>query len=320
MTAPNARLRLGMTLIELLTSVTIGVVLATISTVAFIHILKAQTRLLSRLEMHNSARFAYQSMSEEFSALQQDGALWLETTADNGSGNGLVCVTFLHAMLDEHGFTTNSQRWQGGEIDAVYQNRCSDLNWCCWRWNQQARTLATGVNSLPRQFRINPSWVGPAGDFGSTGCWFVNMPQPLRQAMPYPQVAPIGSSQAALGGNRYGSTDNTNDLSDYQDLSNNLSPILHDVVGFHVEMLLSDGSVVDADNTQTQTLGYDGVLVNGQCLPALNGVQAYLKRPRLIRVLIDMQNPLTGVTQSFSFSFRSANVLPLTYGAGKSIP
>ena len=53
---------------------------------------------------------------------------------------------------------------------------------------------------------------------------------------------------------------------------------------------------------------------------AQDGIQPYLKRPRLIRILADMRDPQTGVTQSFTFSFRVANVLPLAYGAGKVIP
>ncbi len=320
MTAPPPRASAGLTLVELLASVSIAVILSTMATVAFVQIQKVQNRLLARLEMHNSARFLYQDLAESLNALQQDGALWLEATADDGSGDGTVTLTFLHGKTDEHGFATNSQRWWNGEVDAVYQTRCTDLDWCCWKWDQKLQTIYTAENSLPRYFKIIPKWVGPTGNFGSNGPWYINMPQPLRQATPYQLAAPVGSSQAALSGNRYGSPDNTNDLSDYQDLANHLSPVLRNVTGFHIEMLAADGTVYDADNTATQTIGLDGNLANAQCWAAQDGIQPYLRRPRLIRILADLRDPQTGVTQSFSFSFRVAGILPTAYGAGKGIP
>jgi hypothetical protein len=312
--------RSGMTLIELLSATAISLTLSVLATVSFVQILKAQQRLLTRLEMHNSGRFIYQNMSEGLSSLQPDAAMWLESTADDGTGTGTVSLTFLRGKLDEHGFTTNSCRNWGGEQDAVYQTRCTDLTWCCWKWNQKLQTLSTGECSPPRQFKILNNWTGPNGNYGSGATWFVNMPQPLRLAMPYPNVMPVGSSAAALSGNRYGSADFKNDISDYQDLTGNLAPVVRNVSNVHIEMLLADGSVIDADNTQSQIFGFDGNFVNAQCTPGANGTQPYLKRPRLIRTLIDMRDPQTGVMQSFSFSYRPANVLPTSYGTGKIIP
>ena len=317
----------GLTLIELLSASAIALTLSVLASVSFVQILKAQQRLLTRLEMHNSARFLYQNMSDSLSALQPDGAMWLESAADDGSGDGLVTLTFLRGKLDEHDNATNSLRWWGADVNTQYQTRCTDLTWCCWQWNQKLQTLSTGVSSFPRAFKIVPPWNGPTGNFGSRNGdnWFMNMPQPLRVATPCPGLTPSGSSLAALSGNRYGSPDYTNDTSDYQDLMVNLAPVIRNVTGFHVEMLLADGSVVDADNTQSQTLGYDGNFVNAQCTPGLNGSPApvnprpYLKRPRLIRTLIDMRDPQTGVTQSFSYSYRPAAILPLSYAIGKTI-
>lgn len=313
--------RSGLTLIEISVCTAIGVTLSAMATVAFIQIQKTQSRLLTRLEMHNSARFLYQNMSESLSSLQQDGALWVETTADSGSGNGMVNLTFMRGKLDEHNFTTNSLRWWNGEGDAIYATRCTDLTWCRWQWNQHLQILSTGVcTPVARMFRVQAPWTGPTGNYGSNGQWFLNMPQPLRQAVPYPSATPIGSSAAALGGNRYGSADYRNDISDYQDLCGNLSPVLRNVSGFHLELLMADGSVVDADNTQSQTLGYDGNFVSAQCTPGADGIQPYLKRPVVVRLLIDMTDPQTQLKQSFAFSFRSASILPMVYGTGKYIP
>jgi Tfp pilus assembly protein PilE len=319
--ASTPRARAGLTLVELLTATAIALALSVLATVSFMKILKEQQRLTSRLAMHNSARFVYQNMSESLSSLQPDAAMWLESSADDGSGNGTVSLTFLRGKLDEHDFATNSARWWAQEANAEYQTRCTDLTWCCWKWSQQKQTLYSGVCSHPRAFKLASPWAGPIGNYGNGNTWFMNMPQPLQLADPYPSAGfPAGGSAAALNGNRYGSPDLKNDISDYQDLAGNLAPVMRHVTAFHIEMQLADGSIVDADDSQTTTLGCDGNFVDARCSQGADGALPYLKRPRLIRTLIDLRDPVTGVTQSFSFSYRPTGVLPKSYRSGRAIP
>jgi Tfp pilus assembly protein PilE len=318
--------RNGMTLIELLTSVAICLALSVISTVAFVQVRAVLLRMQIRLEMHNSARFLYQQLSEQISAMQQDGAMWIESTQDDGTHTGQLTITFLKGKADEHDFTTASGNYFTGEQNSVYQNRCTDLTWSAWHWDQKHAILSSGTTSPPRQFHLASAWKGPHGNYGydstsgNQGTWMANMPQPLRSATPYPAALPAGSSQAALGGNRYGSPDYLNDISDYQDLQNHLSPVLRKVTGCTIELILNDGSVIDADVTQTRILPIDGSFVDAHANPDATGKSAYLKRPRLIRVLIDMTDKVTGISQSFSFSFQPPAMLPLTYPAGNAIP
>jgi prepilin-type N-terminal cleavage/methylation domain-containing protein len=304
----------GFTLIELLTSVTIALVLSVLATVAFLQVRGVLNRMHVRLAMHNSARFLYQSLSEQMNSLQQDAAMWMETSQDDGSGNGQVSITFLKGKTDEHGFTTNQGEMStGGEEFSVYQNRCCDLAWSSWRWDQHTKILYAGTNSPPRQFNLASTWAGPNGDYGPNGggnVYFMNMPQPLQAANPYPQALPLGSSQAALSGNRYGTTDFINDVSDYQNLMNQMSPVIHNVTFFCIQMVLSDGSVVNGDNTQSSTLGFNGNFVDGHVSAAADGSYPFKKRPRLIRMLIDISDPMTKLVQTFSFSFQPPGMLP----------
>ena len=76
--------------------------------IAFLQIQRILQRTTIRLEMHNSARFLQQSLSEQVGAMQQDGALWVETKADSGAGDGQVSLTFLKGKTDEHDFTTTN--------------------------------------------------------------------------------------------------------------------------------------------------------------------------------------------------------------------
>ncbi len=311
--------RQGMSLIELLTSVAVCVVLSTLATVVFLQVRGVLQRMHVRLDMHNSARFIHQQLSEQLAALQQDGAMWLESTKDDGSGNGQLTLTFLKGKMDEHDFTNSNGGMWNGETNGVYKTRCTDLTWSCWHWDQKHAVISSGTTSPPRQFRITTPWNGPNGNYQSA--WMVNMPQPLQSATPYPQAVPAGSSQAALSGNRYGSPDLTNDISDYQDIQNHLALAIRNVTGFTVEMILNNGTVVDAGVSQSKTIALDGSYVNADASsPASNGVYPYKLRPRLIRVLLDMTDPVTGISQSFSFSFQPPCMLPLAYPTQGPIP
>lgn len=314
-----ARRSVALTLIELLTSVAIGLVLTVLATVSFMQIRKTLQRVHIRLEMHASARFLFQEMSESVGSLQQDGAMWLETTHDDGSQNGIVSLTFLRGRVDEKGNLSNQGDYVPGEQYGGSEGRCSDLAWCCWKWDQHRQILYTGENSRPHQFRVVPDWNGPYG-FGHNSQPFLYMPQPLRLANPYPTAAAAGSSQAALSGNRYGSPDFLNDLGDYQDLQQQLAPVLRNVSNCVLELVLADGSIVDGDVSQDRTVALDGCYVDGRGFVDNYGSQPYRKRPRLVRILVDMRDPVSGVTQSFSFSFQPPGPLPLQAPQGEQIP
>jgi hypothetical protein len=316
----------GLTLFELLVSVTIALALSVLATLSFLQIRGVLQRMQVRLEMHNSARFLYQNLSEQLAALQQDGALWLESTQNDGSGDGMVSITFLKGKTDEHDFQTMNGDYIAGTQNGTYGNRCCDLDWCSWRWDQKRAALYMGTTSPPRQFLLMNSWKGPNGDYqgfewgAPSSDMFINMPQPLQQGVPYPQAVPPGSSKAALSGNRYGTNDTQKDLSDYQDLQNQMGPVVRNVTNCVIELVLSDGTVVDADDTQNRTLPYDGNFVDGHVSVASDGNYPFKKRPRLIRLLVDMTDPVTGVSQSFSFSIQPPGVLPTSYPAGNPVP
>lgn len=310
--------RRGMSLIELLTSVGICMLLSVIATVSFLQVRGILSRMQARVDMHNSARFLHQELSEQLAALQQDGAMWLETVPDDGTGDGQVTLTFLKGKMDEHDFTTSNGSMWYGETNGIYKTRCTDLTWSQWHWDQKHAMVSSGTTSPPRQTKLQSVWNGPNGNYQQA--WLVQMPQPLQLAVPYPQAMPVGSSQAALSGNRYGSPDFINDVSDYQDLHDHLAPAFRNVTGFVIEMILNNGTVVDASVANALTLSLDGCYVDADTSTTSQGTNPYKLRPRLIRVLVDMTDPVTGTSQSFSFSFQPPGMLPLTYPTGVPVP
>jgi hypothetical protein len=284
------RTRIGLTLIELLMSVAIGLALSTLATVCFLQARGALARAHSRLEMHNSARLVYQNFADKFSALEQDGALYLETTADGGTGAGKVDLVFLKGKVDDRDFSTNV-------AFGAYINEETDLGWCLLRYDEKRRFLADGVSSPPRDWICNASWKGPKGDYNSHR--FRNMPQPQRSA---------GSSAAAtLASSKYGSGD-VQDYGDYTDVTNHLDPFLRNVTAFTVELVGADGSVLTGDVNQTREVPLDGDFVDGTTSPTSG--TSFKSRPVLIRIRFDLTDPVLDFTQTFSFSFQPPGFLP----------
>ena len=104
-----------------------------------------------------------------------------------------------------------------------------------------------------------------------------------------------------------------NDLSDYQDLEHHqMAPVVRNVTACTLELVMADGTVVDADDHAEPHLALRWQLRRRACRRRQRHGQRYpfKKRPRLIRLLVDMTDPVTGVSQSFSFSFQPPGMLP----------
>ncbi len=316
---PATRLTSALTLVELLTSVALALLLSVLATTSFIQTRRVLLRMEAESAMHQSARFLYQSFNDSVTALQQDGAMWIESTADSGSGDGTVALTFLKGKADEHDNTAFSDDYTPGEQFGINMTRCTDLTWTAWRYDQKRRLLLTGTSSRPRQFKSSVPW---GTKLQYQNAWLANMPQPLQSAAPYAALSPQNSAQAALSGNGYGTGDAVHDLSDWQDLCNNMAPAIRNVTACVFEVILNDGTVVDASTAQSMTRAIDGCWVDGN--PTRTGSQnqntPFRQRPRLIRILVDVNDPATGVQQSFSFSVQPPGMLPISYPTLGPIP
>jgi hypothetical protein len=286
----------GYTLIELLTSIALGMMLSVLATSTFFQVRAVLRRTLARLEMHNTARFVYQAFQQDIAAMQQEGALYVETRADSdpdappgdGRHDGQIRMTFLRGKIDNVDFTSDD--------DGVLLN--SDLVWTQWRWDQRGAMLSTGSSSRSRTWDALSHWRSPQGrDFG--GHSFAMLPQPRRSAG--------AGAQARLDDNAFGSGD-PSDVGDYGDLAQQVLPVTRNVRGLELQIVLNDGSLIVADGNTTRAVALDGVFVDGR-VPA-SGTRPHLRRPRLFRLRFELNDPETKLTQSFSFSFQAPAQLP----------
>jgi hypothetical protein len=276
-----------------LTSITIGMALAVLATTAFFQVQAIMRRTEARLRMHNSARFLYQALRSDLLALQQDGAMWIETSQDSGAGDGDVRLTFLRGKQD-------TMDYDVAYGYGAYNSVITDLVWTQWKWDQRHRALCCGSSTPVRTWNVGVDWIAPGPlQVNFKNHHFRNMPQPQRVA---------GTNAATtLDSNRYGSPD-PHDIGDYADLAPRVTPVARDITRFDLEVVLNDGSTVRADTSAARTVPLDGCYVDARD-PA-TGTKPNLRRPRLFRVRFEMTDPELKLTQSFSFSFRAPSPLP----------
>lgn len=283
--------RRGFTLVEVLVSIALGMTLSGLCLATFLQLRSTVRRAHARLELHNAARFLQHTLAHELAALQQDAALWIETKRDSGAGDGSIRLTFLKAKTDNADFTF--------DLDyGAYTSMLTDLVWAQWSFDQRLRALSTGASSTYRQFNVGVDWIAaPGRNFRDHR--FRSLPTPRREAGP--------DARTVLDRNRWGSPDPA-DIGDYTDLERRSAPVMTGVVSVVFELVLEDGTTVRADTTADQTIALDGCFVDAR-VPAA-GTRPSRRRPRLIRVLVELVDRGTGLTQPFSFSFQPPAQLP----------
>jgi prepilin-type N-terminal cleavage/methylation domain-containing protein len=295
----------GFTLIEVLVSITICLALCGLATSIFFQVRAIMRRTEARLELHNTARFLFESMRRDLMAMEQAGAFYIETTADahpelppGDSGHtGEIRLTFLRGRLDNQDFNPDDD---GGGAPR------SDLVWTQWKFDQHITALCTGSNARARYWRIWKHWIdGSGNDFGQVNQWraghlYMGMPQPRRVAGT--------NAQTTLDDDRF-DKDYDGDVGDYMDLMGHMTPVCRNVSAFQLEAVLAGGKVVNADIGSTKVTALDGEYVDGRVLGSTSA-QPHRFRPRLIRVRFDLTDAESKLTQTFSFSFQPSATLP----------
>jgi len=288
--------RQAFTLIEVLTSLALGIVLTVLATSTFLQVRAILRRTQARLEMHNSARFIFQALHSDLLCMQQDGAYFIETTMDANPGlptgdakhTGQVRLTFLKSKIDNNNYDAHN--------DLNLLN--TDLVWTQWSWQQSISALCNGTSSTSRYWQENGSWKKAGLDYAA-GKYFLNLPQPRRAAGT--------DAKTTLNNNTFSSGD-SQDIGDYDDLTNNLHPVSRGITSFVLEVVLADGTVIDPSIATAASYPYDGDYVDGH-VPTTQ-TQPFLKRPRLFRIRFDITDFELHFTQTFSFSFPAPGSLP----------
>ena len=290
--------RAAFTLIEVLISLAVAVTLTVLATTSFFQVQKLVRRAELRLDMHNSMRYLQATASEDVSDLLNGCAVFLtakaSTAAPGEKPNATVSLVFVRGRQSPQDFPLTEQY-------GLYLRKCSDLSWVEWRWDQRQQVLKRGMNQRVRGFTAGKAWAAPDGNGSMRDLQtrrFYQLPQPWRSA--------DADVDAVLDRNRWGTGDAT-DLGDRQDLEQQLSPVLQRVSSCAIQLVLADGTMVDADGAVDRATGIDGLFVDGS-VPAV--APPSQRRPVLVRLRIELSDATSGLVQTFSCSLQPPGLLP----------
>lgn len=293
----------GFTLIELLISMGISMVLAGLTTTAFLHIRSAVNRAEARLTMHASAQALYTHWHRSFSSLAPNCAVLVQSTATSGPATGEVSITFMRGKESTEDFN-----WW------VTRLGNSDLLWEQWTWKRGDKMLYSSVNRPVRSYTITKPFTLAGADYKDRK--FESIPQPRRWLDP-------ANPTATLDDNIYfpdpgvpgGSLANPQDMGDYTDLLRERRPALDQVTDFAIQMVAQDGTTDTISDGTTTTLVRQGVWNDGRLATPLTAAQNFVgsdvaKRPRVVRLRFTLTEQRSKLTQTFAFSFALPGMQP----------
>ncbi len=313
------RSRHGITLIELLVSIALGMLLMTLAWSALVKSKAAAARTTARVELHQSAAVYREFLQRDFANLAPAVAFFARSApgvvvgSERSDSVEVVCMR-----------TANPLRTQFSED--IREQFMSDHHWIRWRfkrtwrqvdgvWKIAAHALYRSQSSGTRRWQVDRGIVGAnasvwdqgtqlqkpdGGDSG--GLLFLNLPRPLRDA---------SGGIASLDFNRYNTpdarvlleqSDFMSDIGDLADLDRNERLSSTRVRDLTIGWLDAGGSQVTVGSGSAAVHSIDGLYMDARG-PAGNDYRGQLaRRPRLIRIAMNLADDQETISQDFSFS------------------
>jgi len=274
--------RRGVTLIEVLISMTMMVFLLTTATVALTQVKTTTRRIQARQALHNTASIIHERLRYEFDAMMDVGALWLRSDT---AGGGKLELIFLRGKLDHLDFQLENNA-------GYYAFAQTDLVWTRWAYLGSTKTIEVAESTPRRLHQLTTNWIRHG--FNSQNSWFAHLPTPVRSAAENPEI--VLERTAFQNGA-------PEDFGDYQDLLKNARAIAIHCTEMTWEMVRVNGSSVAVGTEATTTVRADGNRIDGR------DAAAAAARPALMRLRFTLHDPMTRLEETFSFSFRTPNLL-----------
>ena len=295
--------RSAFTLIELLISLTIGLLLVSVAFAGFRQVRKTIDRSTARLDMHQRAAVVYRGMRADLSAQMPNCAMFVRSIIDDPLTpiieGPAVEMVFMRGKIDIDNWNWSAQ-WS--------RDNNSDMVWAQWRWDQASGTISAGANRWQRKFTNQIDWPPPSGPASNNlnGTSFTVIPLPLRA------VDPSGPwSSLDLNVIR---TDKTKrdpeDLGDGEDLKRETRPVIRQVTACTLQLVMSDGSSLTYDGSATKSGVFEGIPMDGKFVDTDFKKSAIARRPRLVRLRFTLSDPRLDLDQSFSYSLQLPGMLP----------
>lgn len=327
----TGRLRTAMTLIELVVSVSLGMVLIALAWSAFIRVKSSAARATMRVELHASAAIIREFLQRDLGDMAPARAMFVRSTpqVDQTAASGLIrvgdkldtvemvfmtCVSPLigHPDQDGEGYSNAQfkadyhwvrwrfQRvWRDGQVvsSALYRSRSTPTR----AWQTTAALAATVKDP-----QTGTNWSNYAGKD------WINLPRPLRDASQ--GIPSLDNNRYGIPAAAIGSAYVKGDIGDLEDLDLNeqiVSSRVRDLAiswepacqamtpGTRAAITVTSGAAFDAAGR------IDGLLMDGS--------SPHAARPRIMRVafnLADNGAVGTGVSQDFAVSIATPGLLP----------
>ncbi len=337
----------GVTLLELMVSITLALALTTMAMVAFFSIRKLVSRAESKLAMHASTQTIYHALHKTMAGLQQTCAFVVYSKANtevdtSKPPNDEISIVFMRGKEDTQDFQYFTESYAGQSYKATMN---SDLLWESWTWKDETYTKSDGTvvsggtlysatNSPVRQFSL--PWGTSISGQAYNGQKFDLLPQPRRTL----DTTDMTSWQKTLNDNQYfpdmtaGSKDlfdptlatvynrkslySASDIGDWEELVYKRSPALTQVSAFSMQVIPHDGSAAGTvlvqgsrSTTPNQTKIYPGVWLDGRLAATLSSAQTFSSSDAAKRPkLLRFCFTLTDTSLKFSQSFSFSFLLP----------
>lgn len=306
------------TLVELMASIALSLLLVAGAWTMFSQVQRLAKRTQARLQLHATAKSIYETLRRDLGGLQHSCAIWLRSPGPGADGlPGQIDLVFMTAVTDEQGFLLAGNAVAG---DNFVENT-TDLVWSRWSWTggvpagvvgpSAAGRLLHACNATVRDYRrrqVDTAVPTKAGvTYGILGFYKYGTPY-----NPQPRRSTPGDDPQRLDDNRWAFSERAGlNLGDWSELEERLAPVQGRVTDCRIELVLhgddAAGSIrtVACDGSAASSFCAHGVRLDGLTSAAmgLSARDEIADRPSILRLSFTLQDPATGVSQAFGFSF-----------------
>lgn len=293
----------GLTLVEILISMVLIAVIATVATRAFTQMLTVTKRLQSRQTMDAMAKVVYEKLSEETSVMHPCAAVWLNAKDVHGSAS--VELVFMKGKLSPSDWPDTVHQWDTGS-----EMNFTDLLWTRWHWSESTRILSVSESRSGRWFKVNGNqmrnyWKIPGGSRmgshpGGYESSFLAIPHLKRETGTSSQP---NDPRDLLNENGWQSGE-PGDVGDYDDLLLNARPLLFECSDLTIEMQTLAGDRLTASGDAPLQWAAPGSYVDGRDHVGRED------RPGIIRIRFTISDPRLKTSNTYSFSCATPSLAP----------
>jgi hypothetical protein len=314
----------GMTLIELLISIALGMMMVAVAWATFTKAKAAAARTSMRVELHTSASVYREHFQRDFANLSPATAFFARSIPQVAVGSDKVDTVEVVFMR-----TIAPLRTQANE--AITAQFMEDYHWVRWRfkrtwrqigpdWKVVDHTLYRSRSSPTRRWNAVKTIAGPNSSIWDNGTMqlkpnaasdggglpYLNMARPLRDA---------SSGIDSLEFNRYNTPaasivagTELGDIGDLSDLDRNEEVSSTRVRDFAIGWVNAGGDSITVDSASPSDYRIDGLHMD-VVGPAGNAYLSQLrKQVRLVRISFNLADG--GLSQDFSFSIATPGMTP----------